>query len=188
MTNLDTILESIIEDSATKQECISSVSIANKVKLSGYWVKTSNVADFLRSWHIMNDDRYTHSQVSVKRSEDGQCVTASIYHPINTNKDDFDVEAKAITPQEFELINKPMPLPALVATTKVTSSISPDGGSMPSTKKTVKKVKAKATATDKNETKEEEKEESTVKLASSKKLKSMFTNNTSRQYDSFNFL
>lgn len=123
------ILETIVEDTAKNKDGFTSVTIANRIKKSGHWIRTVEVSAFIKKWHMINYDTYTMSQVEVKRSEDGKSVNACVYHPKNTLASDFNVEEKALTPDEMALLNKPLPLPKLKTTATVSITVDGDGAS-----------------------------------------------------------
>lgn len=165
MNVLDQVLDIIVDDFHDKNELFTSVDVANKIKRCGYWIRTKDVAAHLRNWICSTSD-YTQTQIDVKRQEDGAIVVANLYHPLSKQASDYQSDGYALTPDDFEDLNKPEKLPKALnpSAVKSTGIKNPDGD--------VQKAKSKKAKSKKVKEKVKEKEEDSKDVESSKDLES----------------
>lgn len=99
---INKIVRDLVKKKVKNKDMFTSLDISNEIKESGIWISNRDVSSQLKEIFLKNYKRYTTSLISVKRTEDGVNVYATLYHNKKSNIDDYkNREGKAIKPPEI---------------------------------------------------------------------------------------
>jgi hypothetical protein len=96
------IIKMTVEEFLQQGKMFTSVDVANKIKLSGAWIRNHEVAGYLRG-NVLGIARmlmmvYKQTMIPVTLA-DGSVTETYLYHPVNTDANDYtDRDQRALDP------------------------------------------------------------------------------------------